>query len=239
MREYERLFLDFLWEAGALRIGDFTLKSGRKSPFFLNTGLLDTGARMRRLGQAYAATLADRVGTDRFDVVFGPAYKGIPIAVATAVALAERGIERAFLSDRKEGKEHGAEAGSGGMAKHIVGRLPAQDARFVLVDDVLTDGATKFAAVEFLRRLAPNGRIVALLVVLDRQETRADGSDALSHFATASGVPVVPVLRLTEVLDVLAASKRITSQDLERCRAYWSEYGTAAAREWAGALRRT
>ncbi len=241
MQEYQRVFADFLWNAGAFRIGDFQLKSGRRSPLFLNTGLLDTGSRLARLGEAYAATLLDRVGAGAFDIVFGPAYKGIPLAVATTIALAAKGVDKACLSDRKETKAHGAEAAGGGVAGRLLGRPPSGDARFVLVDDVLTDGATKVESVRLLRQLAPEGKVVALLIVLDRQEVRADGADAVASFRTEFGVPVHPVLGLTDVVDHLAATGRIQHEDLKRCRAYWSEYGTETARAWArrGAGART
>lgn len=233
MQEYQRVFADFLWNAGALRIGDFQLKSGRRSPLFLNTGLLDTGTRLARLGEAYAATLLDRVGAASFDVVFGPAYKGIPLAVATTIALAAKGVDKACLSDRKEAKTHGAEAAGSSAASRLLGRPPAADARFVLVDDVLTDGATKVEAVRLLGQLAPEGRVVSLLIVLDRQEVRADGRDAVASFREECSVPVHPVLGLTDLIDHLATTGRMPAPDLARCKAYWAEFGTSAAKAWA------
>ena len=233
MQDYQRAFVDFLLEAEALKVGEFTLKSGRVSPIFLNTGLLDTGSRLARLGRAYAETLIDRVGADGFDVVFGPAYKGIPLAAGAAMALAEKGVEKAFLSDRKEVKSHGAEAAGGNVAKRLLGRPPAADARFVIVDDVLTDGATKMEAVALLREIAPEASFTALLIVLDRQEVKPDGSNAVEAFTEATGVPVMPVVTLTEVVDHLRERGAISEDDLARCRAYWREYGTEAARAWA------
>lgn len=236
MQDYQRAFVDFLLEAEALKVGEFTLKSGRVSPIFLNTGLLDTGSRLARLGGAYAETLIDRVGAEGFDVVFGPAYKGIPLAAGAAMALAERGVEKAFLSDRKEMKSHGAEAAGGSVAKRLLGRPPAEDARFVLVDDVLTDGATKMEAVALLREISPRAQFAALLIVLDRQEVKPDGSDAVAAFSEATGVPVMPILTLTEVVDYLRTKGMLSDADLERCRAYWAEYGTDSARTWAGSV---
>lgn len=233
MQAYQREFVDFLLEADALRIGEFKLKSGRLSPLFLNTGLLDTGPRLARLGRAYAETLLDRVGADAFDVVFGPAYKGIPLAVATTMALAEKGVEKTFLADRKEAKGHGAEASDRDVARMLLGRAPAADARFVLVDDVLTDGATKREAVELLRRAVPGCPIAALLIVLDRQEVNAEGEGAVEAFTRDTGVPVLPVVTVTEVCDYLETQDRLTPDDVDRCRAYWGEYGTEDARAWA------
>ncbi|MDA1193631.1 MAG: orotate phosphoribosyltransferase [Planctomycetota bacterium] len=233
MQPYQRAFVDFLLEAEALRVGEFTLKSGRVSPIFLNTGLLDTGARLAHLGRAYAATLLERVGAGAFDTVFGPAYKGIPLGVATAIALAAEGVDKACLSDRKEAKAHGAEAAAGQAAKRLLGRPPAVGTRFVMVDDVLTDGATKMEAVAFLRELDPACTFAALLIVLDRQETKPDGSSAVEAFTQATGVPVLPIVTLTEVVDYLAERGVVDAAALARCRDYWGQYGTPAAKTWA------
>ena len=235
MHDYQRDFVDFLLEAGALRFGTFTLKSGRTSPVFLNTGLLDTGPRLRRLGGAYAEAMLDKVGADGFDVVFGPAYKGIPLSIASAIALAERGVDKAALSDRKEAKTHGAEASGVPMAKKLLGRMPAPDARFVMVDDVLTTGGTKVEAAALLAQLSPEGRVVALVIVLDRMEVRPDGVDAVGAFAEQSGVPVVPVVSMTETLEYLRGSDRLNDEDWGRCLAYLAEYGTEAAKTWVAA----
>lgn len=233
MHDYQRTFVDFLLSAQALKVGSFKLKSGRISPLFLNTGDLDTGARLGQVGRAYAATLLERLGAGGFDVVFGPAYKGIPLAVATVMALAERGVDKAFLADRKEAKAHGAEAAGGQAASRLLGRLPAPGTRYVLVDDVLTTGATKDEAVTFLRQVDAGASFPALLIVLDRQERAPDGTDAVGAFTERTGVPVLPVVRLTETVDHLARRGAVTREDLARIKAYWAEFGTPEAQAWA------
>ncbi len=233
MHDYQRAFVDFLLEAEALRFGEFTLKSGRTSPVFLNTGLLDTGTRLRRLGAAYAEAALDHLGADGFDVVFGPAYKGIPLAIATAMCLAERGADKAALSDRKEAKTHGAEASDVPLAKRLLGRMPANNARFVMVDDVLTTGGTKVEAAALLKQVAPEGSVVALLIVLDRQEVRPDGVNAVAAFVEQSGVPVLPVVTMTQALTYLRDEGRLGDDDHGRCVSYLSQYGTEEAKAWA------
>jgi len=234
MQSYQRAFVDFLLEAEALQIGEFRLKSGRVSPLFLNAGQIHTGAQLARVGRAMASAVLDRVGAEGFDVVFGPAYKGIPLAVATVLALAAQDVDRPYLSDRKEAKAHGAEASAGAVAKRLLGRPPAPNARFVMVDDVFTTGGTKDEAVALLKEIAPQGRCVALMILMDRQETAPDGSEAIRAFTERTGIPVMPVLTVTETLDDLAARDLIDADDLDRCRAYWREYGTPAAKAWAG-----
>ena len=236
MKDYQRAFIDFLWDAGALKIGEFRLKSGRMSPLYLNTGLLDSGKSLIHLGRAYAATLAEEVGPDAFDVVFGPAYKGIPLAVATAMSLADRGIDKAFLADRKEAKIHGAEAAAGGVGKRLLGRPPKDDAKFVLVDDVLTDGATKRDAVRLLEEIAPQSTVSALLIVLDRQETLPNGLNAVEEFAKQTGVKVIPVVTTGHVVRHLHAMGRITGDDMKRIAEYWTRYGSRSAKAWVAEL---
>jgi orotate phosphoribosyltransferase len=235
MQDYQRHFTDFLWECGAFRIGTFTLKSGRVSPTFVNVGLVEDGQGLLRLGEAFAGRLLDAVGPGGFDSVFGPAYKGIPLAVATAVALASRGVRKPYLFDRKEKKTHGEEASAkAAAASLLVGHRPADGERIALVDDVLTDGATKREAVELLRGLVPGAKFPALVVAVNRQEVGPDGKDACTRFTEDTGVPVFPAVTMTEALTHLDATGRLKPEDRARCVEYLRTYGTAEAKAWAG-----
>ena len=236
MQDYQRRFVDFLVERGAFRLGQFTLKSGRVSPTFVNTGLVDDGMGLLRLGEAYAGRLLDAVGADGFDAVFGPAYKGVPLAVATAIALAGRGVVKPYLFDRKERKTHGEEASAkADAASLLVGHRPAPGSRLALVDDVLTTGATKYEAVTLLRSLVEGARFPALVIAVDRQETGPDGRGACDAFAADTGIPVAPVVTMTEVLSHLDATGRLPAADRVRCVDYLARYGTVAAQAWANA----
>jgi orotate phosphoribosyltransferase len=161
----------------------------------------------------------------------------VPLAVATAIALAGRGVVKPYLFDRKERKGHGEEAAAAGAAALLVGHRPADGERIVLVDDVLTTGATKFEAVTLLRALVPGVTFPALVVAVDRQEVGDDGVDACSRFAAETGVPVYPVVQLTQVLDHLEATGRLPTDDRPRTLDYLARYGTAEAQAWAAARR--
>jgi orotate phosphoribosyltransferase len=238
MQEYQRRFVDFLLEAKAFRLGQFTLKSGRTSPTFVNTGLVEDGNGLLRLGQAYAGRLLESVGRDGFDSVFGPAYKGVPLAVATAIALAEQGVVKPYLFDRKEKKTHGEEAAAkADAAAVLVGHRPVPGERIAIVDDVMTDGATKREAVALLRSVVEDARFPALVIAVDRQEVGPDGREASAQFAADTGIPVVPTVTMTEILDHLDATKRLPSDDRARCLDYLDRYGTPAAKAWVASRR--
>jgi orotate phosphoribosyltransferase len=238
VQDYKRKFVDFLVECGAFRLGAFTLKSGRLSPTFVNTGLVRDGRGILRLGEAYAASILEAVGPDGFDSVFGPAYKGIPIAVASSMALAVKGVVKGYLFDRKERKDHGEEAAAkADAAAVLVGHRPEPGERIVLVDDVMTTGATKYDALRLLRSIVPDVRFPALVVSVDREEVGDDGTSAAERFTEESGVPVVATVRMTEALDHLHETGRLPAEDRARCLDYLERYGTAAAKVWAAAHR--
>ena len=192
-----RDFVQFAVEAGVLRFGEFRTKAGRLSPYFFNAGLFDDGAKLLRLGEFYARRLA-AAGVE-FDMLFGPAYKGITLAAATAIEFGRRGRAVPFAYNRKEAKDHG----EGGL---VVGaRLRG---RTVIVDDVITDGASKRESVELLRR--EGAEPVAVLIALDRMERGGSGDNlsaysAVEDFERDFGLPVVAIATLADLLDYLNA----------------------------------
>ena len=207
----QRAFIDLLVSRKALTFGDFTLKSGRKSPYFINTGCFHQGGDIARLGSAYAATIRARFG-DGIQCVFGPAYKGIPLALAAAQTyevLVNRPVGWAY--DRKEAKDHG----DGGL---FVGCPLKPGLPVVIVDDVITAGT---ALREALAKLAPTGvRVVGAVVSVDRQERGKGSKPALQEIADESGVPVTPIITISEAVEHLADSGALAAADSERVRAH-------------------
>ncbi len=197
MEQTKRQFIEFALASGVLRFGDFTMKSGRRSPYFFNAGLFNRGSLLGALARFYARTLlaAHVAGRVRFDMLFGPAYKGITLASSTAVALAELGTDVPFAFNRKEAKDHG----EGGV---IVGAPLA--GRVVIVDDVITAGTSVRESVELIQ--AAGATPAAVLIALDRKE-RAGSDDALTERSAAQEVEAaygMPVLAIATLDDLLA-----------------------------------
>ena len=236
-----KAFFEFLRETEALQFGAYTLKSGRVSPYFFNSGRFDTGGRLRRLGEYFAGAIhAHAPGAS---LVFGPAYKGVPLCVAAAMALERRtGAEVGYLFDRKEKKAHGERGG-------FVGRSPNPGERMVMVDDVITDGKTKLEAVAKLRE-SFDVSIEALVIAFDRMEVDSTGEDAVQRFQDATGIPVISLMTLAGLEQAMvqtigsgagggveesAASENLAPpglEVLEQIRAYRRRYG--AQRSTAG-----
>jgi orotate phosphoribosyltransferase len=212
MQPHQRDFLDLALHKQVLRFGEFTLKSGRTSPYFFNAGLIDDGASLARLGRAYAAT-ASASGLD-FDMLFGPAYKGIALAAATAIALAgEHDRSLPFAFNRKEAKTHG-EGGS------LIG-APLRG-RVLIVDDVITAGT---AIRESLQIIRDNGATAAgVLIALDRQERGQGALSAAQEVTHEFGIPVLAIASLGNLLD-FAAERPELSVQRERLQDYRNRYG--------------
>ncbi len=214
MKDYQRQFLDFAIEAGAIRFGSFTLKSGRVSPYFFNAGQFDSGAKLARLGHFYATAIME--SGIACDMLFGPAYKGIPLAVATAIALAkEHNRDLPYAFNRKEAKQHA----EGGL---IVGAPLA--GRVLIVDDVISAGISVKQAVELITQAgaAPAGVVIAL----DRQERGEHaGLSAVKEVETTLGLPVISIVKLDTLLTYLAQSEGV-KRHLEAIIQYRNAYGS-------------
>jgi len=210
--KYQSEFIDLCVQLGVLKFGTFTLKSGRESPYFFNAGLFNTGAAINAVGRAYAAALA---GSDLvFDMLFGPAYKGIPLVTVTAAALAEHhGRDLPFAYNRKEAKDHG-EGGS------IVGS--PLSGRILIVDDVITAGTAIRESINIIRQAGASP--AGVLLALDRQERAPNSAlSAVQEVRETYGIPVLAVISLNDLMGHMHAAGQDT--DLENMRAYRARYG--------------
>jgi orotate phosphoribosyltransferase len=212
MRDYQRELLDLALDVGALRFGDFVLKSGRCSPYFFNAGQFDSGARLARLGRCYASAV--RHSGIRLDMLFGPAYKGIPLAAATGVALAEHyGLDLPYAYNRKEVKDHGEGGDTVGSPLH---------GRVLIIDDVISAGTSVRESVAIIR--AHGAEPAGLVIALDRQERGQDARSAVQQVQADLGLPVAAIVRLEHLVEYLATQPQ-RAADLARLRAYRERYG--------------
>ncbi|ERI49568.1 orotate phosphoribosyltransferase [Pseudomonas sp. EGD-AK9] len=212
MQAYQRDFIRFAIERGVLRFGQFTLKSGRTSPYFFNAGLFDSGLALAQLGRFYAAAIVD--SSIDFDVLFGPAYKGIPLAATTAVALAEHhGRDLPWCFNRKEAKDHG----EGGT---LVG-APLKG-RVLIVDDVITAGTAIREVMQIIQ--GQGAQAAGTLIALNRQERGQGELSAIQEVERDFGMPVVSIVSLEQVLEYLAGDAEL-KQYLPAVQAYRAEYG--------------
>ncbi|PLX62177.1 orotate phosphoribosyltransferase [Sedimenticola selenatireducens] len=212
MQSYQRDFLDFALDVGVLRFGEFTLKSGRISPYFFNAGLFNSGASLARLGKFYAQAIVN--SGILFDVLYGPAYKGIPLAAVTAAALYDHhGIDIPYAFNRKEAKDHG-EGGS------IVGH--PLEGRIMIIDDVITAGTAIRESMDIINAqgAAPAGVVIAL----DRQERGTGECSAIQEVEKDYRMPVAAIVRLEHLVEYLA-EKPDAEESLQQIRAYRDQYG--------------
>lgn len=210
---YQTDFIDLCVRQGVLRFGSFTLKSGRESPYFFNAGLFNTGAAISALGRAYAAALG--ASNLKFDMLFGPAYKGIPLVTMTAAALADTGRNVPFAFNRKEAKDHG-EGGS------IIG-APLSGA-VLIVDDVITAGTAIRGSIDIIR--AAGARPAGVLLALDRQERAPESRlSAVQEVENQYGIPVITVVNLADLMHHVSIQGH--RDDLSRMQSYRDRYGLA------------
>ena len=222
MEQYKKEFIEFMVDSNVLKFGEFTLKSGRKSPFFMNAGAYVTGSQLRRLGQFYAQAIHDNYGTD-FDVLFGPAYKGIPLAVATTIAFSELyGRDIRYCSNRKEIKDHGD-----------VGILLGSDLndgdKVVIIEDVTTSGKSIEETFPILSAQA-NVDVVGLMVSLNRQERGKTQQNALAEIREVYGIETGAIVTMEEVVEYLynrPYNGRVLIDDKTKAAidAYYAQYG--------------
>ena len=218
MEAYKQEFIDFMLDCKVLKFGDFTLKSGRKSPFFMNAGGYVTGKQLKKLGEYYAKAIVDNYGLD-FDVLFGPAYKGIPLAVATTIALDELyGKEVRYCSDRKEVKDHGADKGG------LLGTKLQDGDRVIMIEDVTTSGKSMEETVPKVRNAA-NVEIKGLIVSLNRNEKGKGEKTALTEVAELYGFPTAAIVSMPEVVEYLESKNALDAELKERIDAYYAQYG--------------
>ena len=225
MEKYKQDFIEFLATSGALE-GERKLKSGRLSPYFINSGRFNDGESPTRLGEAYAGAIAQGFKADDYDVIFGPAYKGITLASETAGALFRaHSVRKLFSFNRKEAKGHGDKG-------ILVGHAIADGDKVLIVDDVFTTGGTKYEMLELLKSIAPAAKVAGLLICVDRMETGADGEDAIAVFSKKSGVPVSSIVNVREIVAHLhgreIGGKVYIDDELKgKIEAYLQEYGVS------------
>lgn len=210
MEGYKREFIEFLEEAGVLKFGDFTAKSGRKIPYFINAGDIKTGDQIRKLGQFYAKAYSEKVGNKR-TVLYGPAYKGIPIAVSVACALSENGLDVPFFFNRKEEKDHG----EGGV---FVGYKPQAGEDIVIVEDVITAGTAIRESMEILSSIK-DSKVVATFVMVDRKEKGKTDKSAMAEVGEEFGFPVYSVVDVYDIIEYLEQDEK-NRENVERIKNY-------------------
>ena len=218
MEAYKREFIALLEEAGVLKFGDFTAKSGRKIPYFINAGEIKTGARIARLGEFYAKAYLEKLGR-RPSVLFGPAYKGIPLAVTAAAALAKEGLDLPFFFNRKEAKDHG----EGGQ---LVGYVPRPGQEAVIIEDVITAGTAIRESMALFEKLE-GVKVAAAFVMVDRKEKGQGEKSAIAEVEELFGFPVYSIADVYDILEYLAEDEK-NAAHIARIKAYLSVNGAKA-----------
>ena len=194
MEAYKREFIEFLQSAGVLKFGDFTAKSGRKIPYFINAGMIKTGEQISRLGEFYAKAYFDKLGKKEA-VLYGPAYKGIPLSISAAVALSKNGLDVPFFFNRKEAKDHG----EGGT---FVGYIPQAGEEIVIIEDVITAGTAIRESMEILSQLEDT-KVIATFIMVNRKEKGQTEKGAMEEISEQFGFPVYSVVDVYDIIEFL------------------------------------
>ena len=218
MEGYKREFIKFLEGAGVLKFGDFTAKSGRKIPYFINAGDIKTGDQIAKLGEFYAKAYLEKVGNKK-TVLYGPAYKGISIAVSSSIALSKEGLDVPFFFNRKEAKDHG----EGGV---FVGYVPKSGEEVVIVEDVITAGTAIRESMAILSSLE-NVKVAATFVMVDRKEKGKTDKSAMAEVAEEFGFPVYSVVDVYDIIEYLEEDEANT-ENVTRIKNYLAVNGAKA-----------
>jgi orotate phosphoribosyltransferase len=187
---YKEAFIEFLVECDALRFGEFELKSGRLAPYFINTGMFDTGLKIKKLGAFYAKAIQEHF-SDQFDGIYGPAYKGIPLCIAAAEALSDMGEDKGYVFNRKEAKTYADKS-------VVVGMPLTEDSRLILVDDVITSGKAIRESLEVLKS-CNNPKVKGIIISVNRQEKGKTDKNALKEVEEILEIPIHPIVTITEI----------------------------------------
>ncbi len=218
MESYKVEFIKFLEDAGVLKFGDFTAKSGRKIPYFINAGDIKTGEQIAKLGEFYAKAYLEKVGNKR-TVLYGPAYKGISIAVSSSIALSKQGLDVPFFFNRKEAKDHG----EGGV---FVGYVPKAGEEVVIVEDVITAGTAIRESMAILGGLE-DVKVAATFVMVDRKEKGKGEKGAMQEVEEEFGFPVYSVVDVYDIIEYLEADPKNT-ENVTRIKNYLAVNGAKA-----------
>ncbi len=220
---YKEEFIEFLIECNALKFGEFELKSGRIAPYFINTGMFDTGLKIKKLGIYYAKALQEHF-PDNFDGIYGPAYKGIPLCICAAMALSDMGMDKGYVFNRKEAKAYADKS-------LVVGMPLTSETRLILVDDVITSGKAIRESLETLKS-CDNPKVNGIIISVNRQEKGKTNKNALKEVEEILGIPIHSIVTIKEIKGYLHNKKingRIVLDDrmLAKIDAYLEEYGAA------------
>ena len=221
-QNYKTEFIEFLLDAGVLKFGNFIAKSGRKLPYFINAGDIKTGKQIERLGEFYAQCYLDKIGAEKKTVLFGPAYKGIPLSVSAAAALAKHDIDVPFFFNRKEAKDHG----EGGV---FVGYTPNNGEDIIIIEDVITAGTAIRESMALMQNV--NAKVSGDIIMVNRMEKGQTDMGAMEEITAEFGFPVYSIVTIYDIIDYLEAHpERLPSPDhIDRIREYLSEYGAKQA----------